>query len=49
MKGRKDNSKITVGNFTALSKTDRITRKKISKDTEEHNTINQEDLIYIFF
>lgn len=49
MKGTKNNSKITVGNFTALSKTDRITRQKISKDKEEHNsTINQEDLINIF-
>ena len=31
----------------ALSKTDRISRQKINKDTEEINTINQQDLISI--
>lgn len=43
LKGKVDSSTIIVGDFTTvLSKTDRTTRWKISKKTEDvNNTINQ--------
>ena len=39
LKRKKDNFKIIAGDFnTPLSKIDRMTGKKTSKDTEEHTT-----------
>lgn len=48
LKGQTDKRTITVENFnTSLSKIDKATRQKISKDIKEL-TINQQDLIDIY-